>query len=182
MLDRAAAIAPDNQVVRDGCAASMPSGSAHYKRGLELYDARWHRDTYDKPWDVPVPEWDGKPLDGRLLVYCEQGIGDYVMYALLFSELRRFAKSITIEVNSRIASLFRRSFPDMRVIDRNALAGRTGTQPATRAKVGDGRPLPLLLKSDIENLPNRRGLPHPGAGPGAEAAQHAIRRCFPASG
>ena len=160
VLDRAASLGPDNLVLR------MLRGLnafrlGRYQEGLQLYDARWHRDGFDKPWNVPVPEWDGKPIDGRLLVYCEQGIGDYVMYALLFPELRRFAKSIVIEVNSRIASLFRRSFPDMRVIDRNGLPSDWDPASCT-AKVAMGD-IPLLINSDIEDLPNRQGflIPEP---------------------
>ena len=127
----------------------------NYALGLELYDARWQRDRFDKPWDVPVPEWNGEKLDGRLLVYSEQGVGDYVMYALLFKELRRFAKSITIEVNPRVASLFRRSFPDMRIIDRNALP--VDWNPAAHAAKVSMGDLPLRLKADLENMPNREG-------------------------
>ena len=154
VLDRAAAMAPGNHVI-DMLRGLNAFRLGDYQSGLKLYGARWQRDAFDKPWDVPVPDWDGKPVDGRLLVYCEQGIGDYVMYALLFPELRRLAKSIVIEVNSRIASLFRRSFPDMRVIDRNALPA--DWDPATcTAKVAMGD-LPILLNSDIENLPNKSG-------------------------
>ncbi|HEV8389627.1 MAG TPA: tetratricopeptide repeat protein [Dongiaceae bacterium] len=160
VLDRATAMAPDKKVVR------MASGLnafriGQYQRGLALYSARWNRNTHDKPWDIPVPDWDGRPIDGHLIVYCEQGIGDYVMFALLFSELRRCAKSITIEVNVRIASLFRRSFPDMRVLDRNALPA--DWDPSRyQAKVGMGDLL-SLLPIDIENLPNRQGflIPEP---------------------
>lgn len=154
ILDRVAAIAPDNQNVR------MVRGLnafrlGNYRLGLELYDSRWHRGSYDKPWDIPVPEWDGKKLDGRLIVYSEQGIGDYVMFALLFPELRRYAKSVTIEVNPRMHSLFRRSFPDMRTVDRNALpADWNPAAYAAKVSMGD---LPLLLGADMENLPNRAG-------------------------
>ncbi|HEX6118284.1 MAG TPA: tetratricopeptide repeat protein, partial [Dongiaceae bacterium] len=160
MLDRAGAIAPDHMVIR------MVTGLnafrlGDFKRGLELYAARWSRNTHDRPWDTPVPEWDGRPIDGRLVIYCEQGIGDYVMFALLFSEARRYAKSITIEVNSRIASLFRRSFPDMRVVDRNALP--PDWDPGQyQAKVGMGDLL-SRLPIDLEKLPNRKGflIPEP---------------------
>ncbi|HEU4826474.1 MAG TPA: tetratricopeptide repeat protein, partial [Dongiaceae bacterium] len=160
MLDRAGAIAPDHKAIR------MVTGLnafrlGDYKRGLELYAARWSRNTHDRPWDIPVPEWDGQPIDGRLVIYCEQGIGDYVMFALLFSEARRYARSITIEVNSRIASLFRRSFPDMRVIDRNALP--PDWDPSLyQAKVGMGD-LFSRLPIDLEKLPNRKGflIPEP---------------------
>ena len=161
VLTRAEQIAPDNKVIR------MVRGLnafrlGDYEHGLELYQARWDRDSFDKPWNIPVPEWDGKPIDGRLMVYSEQGIGDYVMFALLFSELRQRAKSVHIEVNSRIASLFRRTFPDMRVVDRNALPADFDPK-AYQAKVAMGE-LPLALGSDMENLPNRKGflIPEPG--------------------
>ena len=148
VLDRATAIAPDLKVV------AMASGLnafriGQFKRGLDLYAARWSRNTHDKPWDIPVPDWDGKPLDGHLIVYCEQGIGDYAMFSLLFPELRRYAKAITIEVNSRIASLFRRSFPDMPIVDRNALAGRLGSQPLPR-QGRHGRPAVAAAGRDRE--------------------------------
>jgi tetratricopeptide (TPR) repeat protein len=160
VLDRATTIAPDLKVV------AMVSGLnafriGRYKRGLELYAARWNRNTQDKPWDIPVPDWDGKPLDGQLIVFCEQGIGDYAMFSLLFTELRRYAKAITIEVNSRVASLFRRSFPDMPIVDRNALPA--DWDPSRyRAKIGMGDLL-SLLPVDMENLPNRGGhlIPEP---------------------
>jgi tetratricopeptide (TPR) repeat protein len=154
ILDRAAEMAPDNMTVR------MVRGLnafrlGDYRLGLELYEARWHRDAFDKPWNVPVPEWNGDKLDGRLLVYSEQGIGDYVMYALLFKELRQYARSITIEVNPRIASLFRRSFPDMRVIDRNALpVDWNPADYAAKVAMGD---LPARLNVDLENMPHREG-------------------------
>ena len=154
VLDRAIAMAPDNNIIR------MVTGLnafrlGNYARGLELYAARWFRSTTDRPWEIPVPEWDGRPIEGSLIVYCEQGIGDYVMFALMFSELRRYAKSVVIEFNSRIASLFRRTFPDMRVIDRRALP--TDWDPSQyQAKVGMGDLL-SRLPVDLENLPNKNG-------------------------
>jgi tetratricopeptide (TPR) repeat protein len=160
ILDRASVIAPDHrqvQMVRGLNAFRL----GQYKLALELYGARWDRGGYDKPWDIPVPEWDGKPIDGDLIVYSEQGIGDYAMFALLFAELRHYAKSIVIEVNSRIASLFRRSFPDMRVVDRNALPpGWDSSRYQAKVAMGD---LPRLLDADMENLPNRKGflIPEP---------------------
>lgn len=160
LLDRAAAIAPDDMSVRMGRGLNA-FRLGDFRLGLELYNARWHRDNFDKPWNIPVPEWNGEKLDGRLLVYCEQGIGDYVMYALLFKELRNYAKSVTIEVNPRVASLFRRSFPDMRVIDRNSLP--VDWNPAAyAAKVAMGD-LPIRLNVDMENLPHREGflIPEP---------------------
>jgi len=160
VLDRATSIAPDHATTR------MVRGLnafrlGNYRLGLSLYDSRWQRSTYDRRWDIALPEWDGRPIDGGLVVYSEQGIGDYVMFALLFSELRRYAKSIVIEVNSRVASLFRRTFPDMAIVDRNALpADWDVTRYRAKTAMGD---LLGILDADIENLPNRAGflIPEP---------------------
>ncbi|HJR21367.1 MAG TPA: tetratricopeptide repeat protein [Dongiaceae bacterium] len=160
-LVRATALAPDHRVIR------MVRGLnafrlGNFEEGLDLYRARWYRTPQDRPWDAPIPDWDGKPIDGRLIVYCEQGIGDYAMFALMFSELRKYAKSITIEVNTRLASLFRRSFPDMPVVDRHALPANWDAS-RYQAKVAMGE-LFLMLGADMENLPNRKGflIPEPG--------------------
>ena len=161
VLTRATTVAPDHRIIR------MVRGLnafrlGNFKEGLDLYRARWYRSPQDRPWDVPIPDWDGKPLDGRLIVYCEQGIGDYVMFALMFSELRKYAKSVTIEVNTRLASLFRRSFPDMPVVDRNSLPANWDVRHY-QAKVAMGE-LFLMLDADMERLPNRAGflIPEPG--------------------
>ncbi|HKP25740.1 MAG TPA: tetratricopeptide repeat protein [Dongiaceae bacterium] len=161
VLVRAMSVAPDHRVIRMVCGLNA-FRLGNFEQGLDLYQARWYRSPQDRPWDAPIPEWDGKPLDGRLIVYCEQGIGDYVMFALMFSELRKCAKSITIEVNTRLASLFRRSFPDMPVVDRNALPANWDPSQY-QAKVAMGE-LFRMLGADMENLPNRKGflIPEPG--------------------
>ncbi len=161
VLVRAMSVAPDHRVIRMVCGLNA-FRLGDFKKGLDLYQARWYRSPQDRPWDTPIPDWDGKPIDGRLIVYCEQGIGDYVMFALMFSELRKHAKSITIEVNTRLASLFRRSFPDMPVVDRNSLPANWDPSHY-QAKVAMGE-LFLMLGADMENLPNRKGFltPEPG--------------------
>ncbi|WP_119301927.1 tetratricopeptide repeat protein [Dongia deserti] len=175
LLVRASKLAPDDRGIR------MVRGLnafrlEDYEEGLELYDARWYRSVHDRPWDIPVPEWDGRPMEGRLIVYCEQGIGDYAMFALMFSELRKHASSVTIEVNARMASLFRRSFPDMPVIDRSALpANWDPAQYQAKVAMGD---LFRQLGADMENLPNRRGflIPEPAL---AQKLRHSYQAMFP---
>ncbi len=153
VIERASALAPDHMVMR--MVRSLGAFRLRdYKTALDLFAARWHRDNFDRPWDTPIPEWDSQPVKS-LLVFSEQGIGDYVMYALLFKELRRFAKSITIEVNPRVHSLFQRSFPDMRMIDRNNLPVNWDPKDYS-AKVAMGD-LPRLLGVDLENMPHREG-------------------------
>ncbi|NOY62496.1 MAG: tetratricopeptide repeat protein, partial [Gammaproteobacteria bacterium] len=67
--------------------------------------------------DFPYPVWDGSPLNGRsVLAYAAQGVGDEIMFASCLGELIAEAGRCVIECDSRLASLFRRSFPAATVI------------------------------------------------------------------
>ncbi|WP_374372742.1 tetratricopeptide repeat protein [Dongia sp.] len=127
-----------------------------YETAFKYYEARWGRDTHDAKWDLPIPDWDGSPLeDGELLIFAEQGVGDHVMSAHLFPELRHKAKRVTLETTVRLISLFQRSFPDMSLVDRNNLPKNWKHHHLrARAAMAD---LPILLKADMEKLPHRDG-------------------------
>ena len=54
----------------------------NYAEAMKELEIRWHRAGADKKWALPCPDWNGDPIqDGKLAVYCEQGVGDHVMYA-----------------------------------------------------------------------------------------------------
>jgi tetratricopeptide (TPR) repeat protein len=58
--------------------------------------------------------WDGtKGLD--VVVYGEQGIGDEISFASCLPDLIRDSKSVTLECDTRLENLFRRSFPTAEV-------------------------------------------------------------------
>jgi Flp pilus assembly protein TadD len=64
--------------------------------------------------------WTGAPLKrARLLVRCEQGVGDQILFASLVPDLAARAKaeggSVVLECEPRLAALFARSFPDVTV-------------------------------------------------------------------
>lgn len=60
----------------------------------------------------PYPEWQGQPLAGkRILVYAEQGLGDEIMFASCLPDLLQTGAQCVIECNTRLAALFKRSFP-----------------------------------------------------------------------
>jgi tetratricopeptide (TPR) repeat protein len=60
------------------------------------------------------PEWDGSP-DKRIVIYGEQGIGDEICAASMFNDAISRSKSVVIDCDSRLANLFRRSFPSAKV-------------------------------------------------------------------
>ena len=54
--------------------------------------------------------WDGKYLDGTLLIWSEQGIGDHIFFGSMIGELQQFAKNIIFKVDKRLIHLFKRFF------------------------------------------------------------------------
>lgn len=65
------------------------------------------------------PRWDGKPFAGTLVVFGEQGLGDEVCAASAVPEIAAAQKAaggrLILDVDARLESLFRRSFPDVTV-------------------------------------------------------------------
>lgn len=59
------------------------------------------------------PRWDGSPVKA-LFVYGEQGIGDEITYASILGDIPESIR-VTLECDTRLAGLFRRSFPRMAV-------------------------------------------------------------------
>jgi tetratricopeptide (TPR) repeat protein len=91
-------------------------GLGDFKRGWTEYQHRFKTDQV-KCWrDYQAPLWDGGALDGPLVVWGEQGIGDQIMYASMIPDLKRRVPAITFEAEARLVSLFARSFPDIEVI------------------------------------------------------------------
>ncbi len=74
-----------------------------------------HRDNHSR--FASIPTWQGGPVTaGRLLVYGEQGLGDEIMHVSMISDLSRLVEQITLLCEPRLATLFARSFPAIRVI------------------------------------------------------------------
>ena len=62
-----------------------------------------------------TPRWNGEPIKTGLLIWPEQGIGDLVMYAKLFTFLPK-KKKIIVCLDDRLINLFERSFSKLTFI------------------------------------------------------------------
>ena len=86
-----------------------------FKEGWVGYESRCHPDKHDRKTIPPafkVPHWHGEPLiDKSMLIWAEQGIGDEVMFASCFNELKNHQGKITIACDHRLTKLFAQSFP-----------------------------------------------------------------------
>jgi tetratricopeptide (TPR) repeat protein len=56
--------------------------------------------------------WDGSPVE-TLVVRGEQGVGDEISFASVIPDALKVAERVVVECDSRLHSLFQRSFPDI---------------------------------------------------------------------
>lgn len=80
-------------------------GAGHYAAGLESYKARWRAGEL-RPRDLPFPEWQGEPLDGKTIaVLPEQGFGDAVLFARFMTVLQGQGARVVMAVKSPLKRL-----------------------------------------------------------------------------
>ena len=68
-----------------------------------------------------IREWDGRKIGRNLLIWCEQGIGDQILYSSILNELINIKMKITVIVGNKLKTLFKESFPWISIITLNEL-------------------------------------------------------------
>ena len=66
----------------------------------------------------PENIWNGSKFDGPLVVHGEQGIGDEILYSSIFKDLENYHSDLIITADNRLIPLLKRSFPQVKFIDR----------------------------------------------------------------
>ena len=92
--------------------------SGRLKEGLDAYEWRWKTAQCNSPRrHFLQPLWDGKTSlqDKRVLVWCEQGIGDTVKWSSRLSLLASQAGHCILECQKKLVPLLSRSFPNVEV-------------------------------------------------------------------
>tara|TARA_B100001540_G_C15805569_1_gene641932 strand:+ start:1506 stop:3179 length:1674 start_codon:yes stop_codon:yes gene_type:complete len=83
------------------------------EKGWEEYDWRNNAASTNAirlPYDVP--HWQGEPLsDKTLFISAEQGVGDEILFAMMYPALLQEAKKLIIGVDPRLVPLYKNSFP-----------------------------------------------------------------------
>jgi len=82
-----------------------------FVEGWKRYEYRWNVKGEAKPlYDLKNNLWDGKFLEGKLLVWSEQGIGDHIFFGRIVKTLKDCAKNIVFAVDKRLVDLFKNFF------------------------------------------------------------------------
>jgi len=107
--ERALAVAPDEPLFRWNLAACQLM-TGEFAAGWRNYDARWSMTLKGMHPGFSQPQWDGTATTQRVLVWGEQGLGDQIRFASMFSEAAQRTRNIRFAVAPRLITLFQRSF------------------------------------------------------------------------
>lgn len=79
-----------------------------FKKGWEGYERRWGSKVFKSArLHTKHPQWE-KGKHKRPLIWCEQGIGDQILYGSLIEAVARECESVTVMVDIRLMGLFQR--------------------------------------------------------------------------
>ncbi len=96
--------------------------SGNLKEGFKENEWRWKTPKFlSLQRHFKKPLWDGKQsLDGKkILVWCEQGIGDTIMWSSTISLLESLSEECILECPEKIVPLLKRSFPKINIKPEN---------------------------------------------------------------
>ena len=147
--ERAVSIQPDHAKARLNWALCLLL-TGDFERGWTAYESRWQTEEFRaRLIKTSLPEWDGRPLAGPLLVWNEQGVGDEIFYAGMLRDLMSHAAKVTLCVDRRLVPVMQRSFGEIQVMTGDALRPDMGL--AAHLPMGS---LGRHLRSDFNAIEN----------------------------
>lgn len=94
-----------------------------WKHGAYLYGKHLAVRVYNAP-ENEEPEWDG--THGKtVVVQCDQGIGDILMFAQCLPQMAKDCKEVILECAERLVPLMKRNFPELTIYGTLKQAGQS---------------------------------------------------------
>ena len=119
-----------------------------YINGFTDYEFRFATKREIDVRTYSQPLWDGSPLNSRsILVYCEQGLGDAIMFARYIPLLAELGGRVVLEVQQPLVSLM----TSLKGVEK--IIGKTSGLPVTDCYIRL-LSLPHLFQTTVESLPN----------------------------
>jgi tetratricopeptide (TPR) repeat protein len=148
-LDRIVALKPDD-VAAKWNKSLICLGLGRFQEGWPLYEHRWAGAKGLVPRGYAQPRWSGGRVDGALMIWGEQGLGDEILHASMLPDVMASTPSVVFEVEPRLAPLFARSFPRVTVIacQKELYAGKVDAQEPLAS-------LGRFLRRSFEEFPRR---------------------------
>lgn len=110
--DKALKLDPDSHIAKisKGFAClSLGRWKDAWQYAEALYGNHLQIRVYNDP-DKEEPQWDGSP-GKTVVVQCDQGVGDIIMFAQLIPRMQADCKQVIVECAERMVGIFQRCFP-----------------------------------------------------------------------
>src|SRR5690606_37202799 len=116
--------------------AQLEKAAGDLALGWRLEERRIAMPRFHRTVALP-PRWEGpgRPV-GRLLVATEQGIGDELLFLSCLPELLRDVPDPVVELDERLHPIYRRSFPGLALVPRQAYRIEGGRAVFDYGRVG----------------------------------------------
>ena len=151
-FDAALRLNPDHAEARNN-KAHLLLGQGRFPEGFADYGARWRSaNAPAQPLQAGIAPWTGE-TGGHLLLWAEQGIGDEIFYASMLSLLPLHEMRVTLAADKRLHAIYRRSFPQIDIIDSEDVTFHAAGDFTAQAAIGD---LGSVLKLDARRIGERR--------------------------
>ncbi|ALJ38074.1 tetratricopeptide repeat protein [Azospirillum brasilense] len=155
-LDRALRVAPGLALAAWNVGL-MALADGDLVTGWAGYGRRFSARQLQRARRIALPVWNGEPLHGRrLLVWPEQGLGDEILFASVFGDLKSRGGTVVLECDPRLVSLYARAFPwaTVRAESVTADGGERFDPPDCDLQIAAGS-LPALWRDRLERFPVR---------------------------
>jgi tetratricopeptide (TPR) repeat protein len=117
-----------------------------FARGWPEYEWRW-RARGQRPRALPVPQWDGSPLQGRgILLHTEQGLGDTLQFVRYAALVQKRGGRVILEAPRELIGIL----TDCPGIDHLVVAGTRLPDFAVHCPLLS---LPGILQTRLDNIP-----------------------------
>jgi hypothetical protein len=103
--------------------------------GWDEYENRFHLERWDLRSKLDVPHWDGTGSK-RVYLHGEQGVGDEIMFLSILPDLMAADIVPVIEVNKKLASLVKATWPGLEVYSSLDEALAAGVQVDAKCGLG----------------------------------------------
>ncbi|MCM1265395.1 MAG: hypothetical protein NC200_04270 [Candidatus Gastranaerophilales bacterium] len=125
-----------------------------FKRAYKHYALKEKNSQHFNKASLLKNIWDGKKYkDETLLVYCDQGIGDYIMFSRYLPFLEKKFKRIKVYTNKSVLKLFKRSFKQCKNME--FLPFKVRFPHYDKSAILSN--LPYYLKMSLDNIPSTSG-------------------------
>ena len=91
--------------------ANLKKYLCSFEIGWDLYKHRFESELLNEKKYFKKPIWSNRSAENkRIYLYCEQGIGDQILYGTIFKEVFETKNNFIVSIDERLIPIFNRSF------------------------------------------------------------------------